>query len=146
MFLALREIKNAKGRFIMIGLILVLISWFVFILSGLGMGCLFKRCIFKNMDADYVVFEEGSRNSTLRSVLSEKMADEIEKQPNVEAAAPMGTHTAVLLINGADSDDEKIDSSILGVNPGTFLEPEVIEGQPLTEGNDREVLANETLK
>ncbi|PRX38562.1 hypothetical protein CLV97_14810 [Planifilum fimeticola] len=35
MFLALRELKHAKFRFFMIGMILLLISWLVFILSGL---------------------------------------------------------------------------------------------------------------
>ena len=46
-------------------------------------------------------------------------------------AAPMGSRTAVVLKENATSDDEKIDVSLLGINPGTFLEPEVIEGNPL---------------
>ena len=53
MFLAIREFKYAKLRFIMIGLILVLISWLVFILSGLGNGLsTLSAATFKNMNAD----------------------------------------------------------------------------------------------
>jgi len=72
MFLALRELKHAKLRFVMIGMILVLISWLVFILSGLGNGLSsLSASTFKNMYADYVVFEDGSRHYMLRSVISE---------------------------------------------------------------------------
>ncbi len=81
MYLALREIKHAKLRFIMIGMILVLISWLVFILSGLGNGLsTLSAATFKNMNADYVVFEEGSRHSMLRSVISEDLIDELNSK------------------------------------------------------------------
>lgn len=147
MFLALRELKHAKLRFFMIGMILVLISWLVFILSGLGNGLSsLSASTFKNMDADFVVFEEGSRHSMLRSVISEDLTTDLKNQEHVQDAAPMGTRTAVVLKENATSDDEKIDVSLLGINPGTFLEPEVIEGQGLTEGQDLEVIVNATLK
>ena len=48
-------------------------------------------------------------------------------------AAPMGSRTAVVLKENAKSDDGKIDVSLLGINPGTFLEPEVTEGESLTK-------------
>ena len=147
MFLALRELKHAKLRFMMIGIILVLISWLVFILSGLGNGLSsLSAAAFKNMEAQFVVFEEGSRHSMLRSVISEDLVEELKTQPDVLDAAPMGTRTAVVLKENSSSDDEKIDVSLLGIRPGTFLEPAVIEGQGLTEGKDLEVIANSTLK
>lgn len=147
MFLALREFKHAKLRFIMIGMILVLISWLVFILSGLGNGLSsLSAATFKNMDADFVVFEEGSRHSMLRSVISEDLSEELMEQEHVNDAAPMGSQTAVILKEDATSDDGKIDASLLGINPGTFLEPEVIEGQALAEGKNQEVIVNDVLK
>ena len=52
MFLALREFKHAKLRFIMIGMILVLISWLVFICQVWVTVCLHLVLqTFKNMDA-----------------------------------------------------------------------------------------------
>lgn len=143
MFLALREFKHAKLRFIMIGMILVLISWLVFILSGLGNGLSsLSAATFKNMNADYVVFEEGSRHSMLRSVISEDLIKELKLQEHVNEAAPMGFQTAVLLT----SDDEKIDASLLGINPDSFLEPEVIEGSSLVDGKVNGVIVNDVLK
>lgn len=147
MFLALRELKHAKLRFFMIGMILVLISWLVFILSGLGNGLSsLSASAFKNMDADYVVFEDGSRHSMLRSVISEDVTEDLIEVDNVEDAAPMGSRTAVVLKENGTSDDEKIDVSLLGIHPGSILEPEVIEGVPLTAEKDLEVIVNDTLK
>lgn len=147
MFLAIRELKHAKLRFIMIGMILVLISWLVFILSGLGNGLSsLSAATFKNMDADYVVFEEGSRHSMLRSVISEDLTEDLKSQENVKDVAPMGSRTVVVLKENAKSDDEKIDVSLLGINPGSFLEPEVIEGDSLTEDKHLDVIVNDVLK
>ena len=98
------------------------------------------------MDADYVVFEEGSRHSMLRSVISEDLTAELKLQEHVNEVAPMGSQTVVLLKENATSDDEKIDPSLIGINPGTFLEPEVIEGNPLAEGKGYGVIVNDVLK
>ena len=147
MFLALREIKHAKTRFFLISTILILISWLVFILSGLGNGLAnLSAATFKRIDAHYAVFEDGARHSTLRSVISENMIDDLERFENVEAAAPLGTHTAVVLKEGTSGDDAKIDVSLLGINPGTFMEPKVTEGKQLDANNDEGVLVNAVLK
>ena len=98
------------------------------------------------MEANYVVFEDGSRHSMLRSVISEDLTEELKGQEHVNDAAPMGSQTAVLLKENATADDEKMDVSLIGVRPGKFLEPEVIEGDPLVEGENLSVIANDTLK
>src|SRR5690625_1098357 len=147
MFLALKEFKHAKLRFVMIGMILVLISWLVFILSGLGNGLSsLSAATFKNMKADFVVFEDGSRHSMLRSVISEDLTDQLMEKELVNDVAPMGSQTAVLLKENATEDEEKIDVSLIGINPGTFLEPIVIEGVPLADGKHQDVIANDVLK
>jgi hypothetical protein len=72
--LTLKELKHAKFQFLMIGMILVLIFRLVFILSGLGNGLAsLSANAFKNMEAQYVVFEEGSRHSMLRSIVPENL-------------------------------------------------------------------------
>ena len=59
----------------------------------------------------------------------------------------MGSRTAVVLKENATSDDEKIDVSLLGINPGTFLEPEVIEGKSTYQREKTsEVIVNDVLK
>lgn len=131
----------------MIGIILVLISWLVFILSGLGNGLsTLSAATFKNMDAQFVVFEDDARHSMLRSVISEDLVNDLVNLNNVEDAAPMGTQTAVVIQENASTNDEKIDVSFIGIQPGSFLEPEVIEGKSLSTENNLQVLANDSLK
>ncbi len=147
MFLALKELKHGKLRFMMIGLIIILISWLVFILSGLGNGLsTLSAASVKNMEANYVVFEKGAGNSFSKSLLSESMITDIEGQGDVDKAAPFGTANASVLKEDGSEEDEKIDIAILGINPGTFLEPKVIEGKPLNEEDSKGVLVNISLK
>lgn len=147
MFLALKELKHGKLRFIMIGIITVLIAWLVFILSGLGNGLsTLSAAAFKNMNANYVTFEEGSKASMSRSVLSESLVEKLEKQDNVKAASAMGSTTGTVLKKNTSSKKEKVDITILGITPGSFLEPAVIEGEPLNKNNSLDVIANDSLK
>jgi putative ABC transport system permease protein len=147
LFLALKELKHGKFRFLMIGIITVLIAWLVFILSGLGNGLsTLSAAAFKNMDATYVTFEEGSRASMSRSLLSESKVAELKKQANVSAASPMGSTMATVLKNNSSNSNEKVDIAILGITPGSFLEPSVVDGNPLNSGKSLEVIANDTLK
>ncbi|MNO83094.1 FtsX-like permease family protein [compost metagenome] len=148
MFLALKELKHAKLRFLMIGIITVLIAWLVFILSGLGNGLsTLAAASFKNMDTDYVTFEKGSRASMSRSVISESLIAELKQQDNVTDAAPMGATMATILNDKAEKEDEqKVDVAVLGVIPGSFLEPSIIEGNSLNSSDIQEVIVNDTLK
>ena len=147
MFLAIRELKHGKLRFLMIGVITVLIAWLVFILSGLGNGLsTLSAATFKNMDADYVTFEEGARSSMSRSLLSESLVEKLESQPSVSAASAMGATMGTVINNSDSNKSEKVDIALLGINPGSFLEPKVIEGKPLQTNEPLEVIANDTLK
>jgi putative ABC transport system permease protein len=147
LFLALKELKHGKLRFLMIGIITVLIAWLVFILSGLGNGLsTLSAATFKNMKADYVTFEEGSRSSMSRSLLPESLVDELEKQDHVSAATPMGATMATVLRSTSSNKTEKIDIALLGITPGSFLEPRIVEGDPLNHDQSLGVIANDTLK
>ncbi|MED3662091.1 ABC transporter permease [Ureibacillus sp. FSL K6-8385] len=146
MYLAIKELKHSKLRFLLIGAITVLIAWLVFILCGLGNGLTtLSAATLKNMDADYVAFEEGSRASMSRSVISETLVDDLKQQSGVEDASPVGA-TSLTVINESSSDNEKVDVSIIGVIPGSFLEPEIVEGKPLQKDQPLEVIANDSLK
>jgi putative ABC transport system permease protein len=147
LFLAIKELKHGKLRFLMIGMITVLIAWLVFILSGLGNGLsTLSAATFKNMKADYVTFEDGSRASMSRSLLPESLVAELEKQDYVSSATPMGATMATVLGSSNTKDSDKIDIAILGITPGSFLEPSVIEGNPLNKDRLLGVIANDTLR
>jgi len=147
MFLAMREIMHSKMKFAMIVIIFVMMAWLVFILSGLGNGLSsLAASAFKNMQADYVIFEQGSQSSMSKSLLSDQLVEEAEKLPNVNAAAPMGSTMATALKGDSSKSDDKVDIAILGILPGSFLEPEVIEGDKLSEDNLTGVIVNDNMK
>lgn len=105
MFLALKELKHSKGKFMMIGLIIVFISWLVFVLSGLGTGLSdLATSTLKYSEADYAVFEDETDFSFSKSILSESVEKEILKQEGVDAVASMGTVSAS--IRSAASDEK----------------------------------------
>ena len=61
MFLARKELWFSKRRFLLIGFIIVLISWLVFVLSGLGNGLSdLGTAVIRYSDMDLAVFEEDS--------------------------------------------------------------------------------------
>jgi ABC-type transport system, involved in lipoprotein release, permease component len=147
MFLAMRELLHSKTKFSMIVIIFVLIAWLVFILSGLGNGLsTLAASVFKNMDTDYVVFQQGSQSSMSKSLLSEQMVAEVEKLPNVTAASPMGSSMATALKGQSNNNEDKVDVAIIGINPGSFLEPAIVEGSPLSADSPNNVIVNATMK
>jgi len=145
MFLALKEMRHSKTRFVMIGTILVLVSWLVFILSGLGNGlATLAASTFQNMAADYVVFEKGSKASMSKSLLSGGLTAELLEIPNGEAASPMGIIMGSAAKGG--SEENKLDIALVGIEPGSFLEPAVTEGTGLDAGRPSHVIVNESMK
>jgi putative ABC transport system permease protein len=147
MFLAMKEIMRNKTRFSMIVIIFVLIAWLVFILSGLGNGLsTLAASVFKNMDADYVVFQQGSQSSMSKSLLPEQWVAEAEQLPDVSAAAPMGSTMATALKGQSNRNEDKVDIAIIGIQPGTFLEPPVVEGERLSSDHPNNVIVNVTMK
>ncbi len=147
MFLAMKELMHSKMRFSMIVIIFVLIAWLVFILSGLGNGLsTLAASVFKNMNADYVIFQQGSQSSMSKSLLSDQLVTEAEKLPNVTAASPMGNSMATALKGHSNKNEDKVDIAIIGIEPGSFLEPSIVEGNRLSPDQPKNVIANITMK
>lgn len=147
MFLALKELMHSKMKFLMIVMIFVLVAWLVFILSGLGNGLSsLAASAFQNMKADYVIFEQGSQSSMGKSLLSDELAAQAEKLPNVTAASPMGSTMATAMKGNSTKNEDKVDIAVLGILPGSFLEPAVIEGERLSASNQTGAIVNKTLK
>lgn len=148
MFLALKELKYSKGRFLMISLIIVLIAWLVFFLAGLGNGLSdLGAATLKYADIDYAVYEENSDFTFSKSMISESIADDLLKEDGVEAVAPFGTASASIRNTGNDKEEtSKVDVLIAGIRPGSFLEPKVTSGKALKESDSLGVIADDTLK
>lgn len=147
MYLALREIRKNRGRFLMIAIIFVLIAWLVFILSGLGNGLQsLAAASFKNMKANVAVLEYGAQDSIAKSLLTADVVAAASGVPNVRAASPLGTSMATAIKQGAAADAEKVDIAILGIDAGSFLEPSVVEGNGLSADKPDGAIVNDSMK
>lgn len=147
MFLALKELKHAKFRYVLMSVIIILIAWLVFILSGLGNGLsTLSAAAVKNLNADYVIYEKGAGATFSKSLISEKLVNEAKAQKNVKNATAFGASMAAISKKKTSNSKKKVDVAILGVTAGDFVEPKVIEGKQLNSSIKNGVLANITLK
>ena len=146
MFLAIKEMKHSKTRFFMIGAIIMLIAWLVFILSGLGNGLSsLSAASMKNIDGDLYIYEEGSEGKITKTKVASTMAEEIEGNYGVDQAAKFGQSTIIVHNENVSEAKEKNDVALLGIEPGKFIEPKVIEGKQLSADDPYGVLIDESL-
>ena len=132
MFLALRELKFARGRFSLMGLVIGLIAVLMVLLSGLSAGLVNDGVSgLKAQPASAVAFDEGTRtdNAYSRSVVEPDQLTAWQEQPGVAAAEPMG----VSIMNAEIDGGGQIDLTLFGVPPQSFLEPERSSGEALGE-------------
>lgn len=146
LFLAIKEMKHSKTRFAMIGAIIMLIAWLVFILSGLGNGLSsLAAATMKNIDGDLFIYEEGSAAAMMKTKVSGSIADDVEGKYGVDEAAKFGQSTIIVRNEKSADEQEKNDVTFIGIEPGKFIEPTVVEGQQLNPNDQFGVLIDETL-
>src|SRR5262245_41962989 len=91
MFLALRELQHSRLRYLLLGTIITLIAWLVFILSGLANGLASDNAAaVRNMPADQFVFQSDSRLLLHRSLLPQGVVEQVRQVPGVRDATPLG--------------------------------------------------------
>lgn len=130
MFLALRELRFARGRFTLMGIVVALISVLVVMLSGLSSGLVNDGVSgLKSMPATAFAFDEGTMtdNAFSRSVVDDEQLAVWQDAEGVAAAEPMGVN----IVNGVTDDETQIDLTLFGVEPSGFLAPGVSSGDGL---------------
>lgn len=141
MFLALKEMKKEKGRFILIIGIVILISYLVFFLTGLAYGLAKDNTTaVENWNADKIVLKAGT-NSNLASSMMEKEAIEAFKDYEI---SPINLSRAVAYKNGSETDKNTIDLVLVGLDKGSKAYPKIIEGNEAK--NKNQVIASISLK
>lgn len=111
MFLALRELRHAKLRYLLIGFIMVLIAWLVLFVTGLAQGLSSDNASsIQNMKADYLVLQEESDHRINRSILTEELWTEVRSHPGGNKATPLGVHMNTLTKEGSTA---KFDAAFL---------------------------------
>jgi putative ABC transport system permease protein len=129
MFIALRDLRFAWGRFLLMAVVVALVAFLTTLLSGLASG-LVKNNIsgLEQLDFTHLAFEYGNKPSYRNSLIERDMWEQWRELEGVEALEPLGHST----FNARLMDNTSLDDVVLwGIEPGSFLEPEVIEGEQL---------------
>ncbi len=140
MFLALREIAFARGRFTLMGSVVALIAILMVLLSGLSVGLVTDGVSgLQRMSTTSFAFQQDiAKDSAFsRSIISRDAVDVWAEQEGVDEAAPFG-HA---LVNGKTDRDVDIDLALFGVDLDSFLVPDAAEGTGLTGAPDEVVVS-----
>ncbi len=120
-FVAWRDLKFAKGRFALMGTVIVLITLLVGLLSGLTAG-LGQQNIsaIKSLPADKIAFgTPGEDPSYSNSTVTEKQWQQWARTPGVSSAEPLGITTTK-----ATAGNKSTGVSAFGVKPSSTLAPD----------------------
>lgn len=135
MFLAWNEIRRNKLKFGLIIGVLTMISYLLFLLSGLANGLInMNKEGIDKWQADAIVLNKDANQTVLQSVFNKK---DIENKYKKQATLKQ---TGEIVSNGHQKDNVLV----FGVEKSSLLVPSLIEGHKATK--DNEVLADETLK
>jgi putative ABC transport system permease protein len=126
MFLALKDLAFAKGRFALMATVITLVAALIVILSGMVSGLVDQNISgIKAIKATHVAFELDRVPSYTNSFVDREMWTAFEKAPGVTAATPLGN----AIFNARVLKKETaITLTLWGIVPGTFMEPEVTSG------------------
>lgn len=122
MFIALRDLRFARGRFGLMATVIGLISLLVVLLSGLTTGLSDQSVsAIASLQADHIAFAAPAAGDTMSfsaSRVTGSQSESVASQEGVEAATPLGIAPAQLSARG-----KEIAVAAFGVDPGTFLSP-----------------------
>jgi putative ABC transport system permease protein len=130
MFVSLRDLRHARGRFALVGSAILLIAFLVTFLGALTAGLARESTsAVTDLPADYLAFAMPSRGQapgfTASSVDAGQWA-RWEQVPGVESAQPIGVTTT-----RATSSTTTTAVTALGVLPGSALVPSTREAVPI---------------
>ncbi|MET9426494.1 MULTISPECIES: ABC transporter permease [unclassified Streptomyces] len=124
MFVAWRDLRSAKGRFALMGTVIVLITLLVGLLSGLTAGLARENVsAITGLPADRLAFAApppGRSVSFADSAVPESAWRTWSRQPGVTAAEPLGIST----LNATAADGRTAAVSAFGTAPGAGLAPQ----------------------
>lgn len=143
MYLAIREMRFAKGRYALIATIMVLVSFLVLFVTGLAQGLSYDNAAsIKNMAATHFVLEQDSNHRFTRSQVGQEELDEARAVVGQGNAEPIGVRMTT--VSPAD-DTKKIDVTLFMVNPGSWLAPTVTEGKAINDQSAGQVVVDQKL-
>ncbi len=136
-YLAIKEMLRNKFRFLVISMIVGLVTLLVLFLVSMAEGLTLSTSEYiDSIDAELFVFRQGVDKSIRASSLSRSKLNDIERVAGVAAVGPIGFSTASIMLSGG----EKLDVSLVGVEPGKPGAPPVFAGGEFPDERAREVM------
>ncbi|GAA5030817.1 ABC transporter permease [Streptomyces siamensis] len=142
MYLALLELKAARGRFLLMGSVVVLVAALVGIVSGFttGLGDDTVSAL-RRLHATHVAFAEGTKSDQFaRGLIDQRTATGWTGEKGIEAT-PLG----VAITRGTTDRDVEIDLAALGVDPGAFTDTGAEDGHHLDTATPQGIVVSRQL-
>ncbi len=124
MFVGLRDLWFAKGRFMLMTTVVTLVALLVVVLSGLTAGLAAENVsAVEGLGASHLVFQDtGEDPSFEQSHLDASQKEQWVVLPGVTAAAPLGISRASMTVA-----DSSIPVVVFAAEPGSFIGPTQLE-------------------
>lgn len=128
MFLALNDLIYAKGRFTLIGLVVALVAFLSTLLAGLSEGLILGNVsAVMNLPVTHIAFEYENEPNYRTSMVERTMWEGWAERKGVQGIAPIGYS----FYTARAADDNTDEVLLWGIEPGSYLEPRVIDGEQL---------------
>lgn len=126
MFLAIRDLRFARGRFLLMGVVVALMATLSVILSGLSSGLVDHGVSgLRDMKADSFAFDETVTSDQFsRSTVDVTAAAQWEGVDGVTSVTPVGS----ALVHAESDNGVQLSAALFGIEKGSFLEPDLIDG------------------
>src|SRR6478735_5534297 len=119
MYVALRDLQAARGRFALVGLVIALVALMTTLLTGLAAGLVDDGVSgLRQLPMTQLAMEPSSGGTFSRSVLKDENLQAWERVEGVEAT-PIGVSFA----NAKDQRGNTVSIALFGVAEGSFLAP-----------------------
>ncbi len=136
MFLAWRDLRVGRARFVLVGVVIALVGLLTTLLSGLATGLVDDGISgLRGLPLTHLALQPGAESSFSRSTLTEENLAPWEQAEGVDVA-PLG----VSFFNAKTADGETLDLAVFGTPPGSFLAPRA-EAQDALDGPPGVVLS-----
>ncbi len=131
MYLAIKEIRKEKRRFLMIITVTVLIAYLVYFLSSLAYGLAqINRTAIDYWNADGIILSQAANGNIYASTIDEKTVTEL----NYPLAQTITVASAAIQNN---YDDKPTDVVFIGTErTSTLVLPELLEGRPIQQEDE----------
>ena len=142
LYLAIKEVIQNKGRFLLVCLVVALITTLVLFIAGLaeGLAAANKEYI-ENLTGELIVFQENVELSFLSSRIGRSTVSEIRRVEGVADVGQVSFASGTIVFDRTSPDARNVpsastaqpplDVTLVGIEPGRPGEPSVVSGAEL---------------